>query len=46
MEESGKIHKVNVQDVKIAYPTDELIKCLLNEKAFGHATNYQAHPNL
>ena len=25
MDESGKIHKVNVQDVKITYPVDELI---------------------
>ena len=31
---SGKIHKVNVQDVRVAFPVDELIKCLPHEKAF------------
>ena len=37
MDESGKTHKVNVQDVKITYPVDESIKCLSDDKAFRHA---------
>ena len=32
-----KIYKVNVQDVKVIYPVEKLIKCLPDEKAFGHS---------
>ena len=34
IDESGKTCKVNVLDVKITYPVNELIKCLLDEKSF------------
>ena len=44
--ESGKNCKVNVQDVKVTYPVDGLIKYLPNEKAFGHASKYQALPKI
>ena len=44
IDESGKIHKVNVQDVKVTYPFNELIKCLPDNKAFGCAATYHAHP--
>ena len=30
--QSCKIHKVNVNDVRMTYPVDELIKCLPDEK--------------
>ena len=39
MDESGKAHKVNVQDVKLTCLFDELIKCVRNEKADGSAVN-------
>ena len=32
IDESGRAWKVNVQDVKITYPLNELIKCLADEK--------------
>ena len=32
IDESQKTWKVNVQDIKITYPVDELIKCLPDEK--------------
>ena len=35
--ESGKIHKATVQNIKVTYPVDELLKCAPDEKAFGHA---------
>ena len=41
--ESGKTPKINVQDLKIMYPVDELIKCLPNDKASGCTVNYCAH---
>ena len=44
MDESGKTHKVNVQDIKITYPVEELIKCLPDDKTFGCAAKYHAHP--
>ena len=34
MDESGKIHKVNVQGVKITYSVNEMIVCLTDDKAF------------
>ena len=37
--ESGKTHKVNVQVVIIMYLVDELVKCLPDDKVFGHATD-------
>ena len=43
---SGKIHKANVQDIKVTYPGGELIKCLPNETAFGCPTKYRAHLKL
>ena len=42
--DSSKTHKVNVQDVKIMYPVDDLIKCLPVEIAFRPAAKYHAHP--
>ena len=44
IDESGMTWKVNVQDVKITYPVEALIKCLPDEKAVGHAAKYCAHP--
>ena len=44
MEEGRKTHKVNVQDVKIRYPVDKLIKCLPDVKAFGNASKCHVHP--
>ena len=44
MDESGKTHKANVQVVKIMFPVNELIKCLPNDKAFGHDAKYHTHP--
>ena len=35
MDEISKSHKVNVQDVKVTYPADELIKCLPHKKVLG-----------
>ena len=46
MDKSGKIHKVNVQDVKVTYPVNELIKYLHDETAFRCTTKYRAHPKL
>ena len=43
-EKYGKIHEVNVQDVKVTYLVNELIKCLPDESAFEHATRYFACP--
>ena len=43
IDESYKTQKVNVQNVKIMYQVDKLIKCLPNEKAFGNAVKYNAH---
>ena len=43
-DESGNICKINIQDVKIKYPVNELIKCLPDDKAFGHAAKYCAYP--
>ena len=40
MNESGKTHKLNVQDVKIMYPGDKLIKYLPDDKVFGCAAKY------
>ena len=34
MDESCKIHRANVQDVKMMYTIDELIKCLSDEQTF------------
>ena len=39
MDKSGKIHKVNVQDVKVTYLV-ELIKCVPDEKPFGHPSKF------
>ena len=44
LNESGKTHKVTVQDVRITYPVNKLIKCLPVGKAFGHAAKYHAYP--
>ena len=44
MDESGNTCKVNVQDVKIMYPVNELIKKLPDDETFGHAGKYHAHP--
>ena len=44
IDKSGRTCKVNVQDVKVTYLVNELIKCLPDDKAFGHATKYCAHP--
>ena len=46
MEDDGKIHKLNMQDVNISYLVNELIRHLPNETAFGCTTKYQAHPKL
>ena len=43
IDKSGKTHKTNVQDVKIRYPVDELIKYLPDDIALGHAVTYCAH---
>ena len=43
MEDSGKTHKGNVQDVKITFPVNTLIKCLPNDKMSGWAAKYHAH---
>ena len=43
MDEYGKTCKVNVQDVKIPYPVNELIKCLPDDKACGHGGKYHVH---
>ena len=40
---SGKTCKVNVQDVKMIYPVDELIKYIPDDEAFGCAAKYHAH---
>ena len=37
MDESSKTCKIDIQDVKIKYQIDELIKCLPKDKALGHA---------
>ena len=44
MDKIGKIHEVNVQDVKIMYLVDELMKCLPDDEALGCAGKYCAHP--
>ena len=44
MDNSGKTRKVNEQDVKIIYPVDNLIRCLLDDKVFGSSNKYSAHP--
>ena len=44
MLESGKTHMVNVQDVKITCPVNELTKYLPDVKVFRHAAKYCAHP--
>ena len=41
--ESGKTPQVNAQDVKIMCWVAELIKCLPDKKAFGHAAKYCGH---
>ena len=46
MDQSGKICKVNIPDIQVAYPVDELVKCLPDERAFGNANKYQAQPKL
>ena len=40
---SGNTHKVNVQDVRIMYPVNKLIKCLPDDNFFGYAAKYHAH---
>ena len=37
MEQIGKTHNVNIQDVKITHTGNELIKCLPDDKASGCA---------
>ena len=44
--ECSKVHKANVQDNKVTYPVDEMIKYLPAAKVFGHTTKYQAHSKL
>ena len=44
LDKSGKT--LNVQDVKILYPIDELIKCLSYKKAFRSVARYYAHLNI
>ena len=44
MDDSGKTHMVNVQDVKIMYLVNGLIKCLPDDKAFGHEAKYHTQP--
>ena len=44
MDKDGKTCKVYIQDVKISYLVNELIKCLPDDKAFGHAAKDCAHP--
>ena len=41
-----KNQRINVQDVKNMYLVAEFIKCLTDEKAFGHAVKCHAHPKL
>ena len=43
IDESGNTCKVIVQDVKIMYPVDKLIKCFPDDKTFQHAAKYHAH---
>ena len=43
IDESGKTYKVKVQDVKIMYLVDELIKCLPDEKGFGYTAKFHAY---
>ena len=45
-DENGSIHKVNIEDVKITYPIDELMTCLTDEKALWHVAKYQGHMTL
>ena len=40
MDESSENHNVNVQDAKISYPVDELIKYLPDDNTFGHVVRY------
>ena len=44
MDNMGKTNKVNFQDVTITFPFDELIKCLLDDKALGCTAKHLAHP--
>ena len=46
IDESSKTQKVNLQDVKIMYPLYEVIKCVPDAKAFGHAARYHVHTKL
>ena len=41
--QSDKIHKVNVQDIKVTYI---LKKCVPHEKSSGHDSKYLVHQNL
>ena len=41
-----RFKQVNSQDIKVIFLVKELIKCLLDETAFGHATKYRAHAKI
>ena len=41
MTDSGKISKVSVEDIKVKYWVNELIKGLLNQTTSGCATKYR-----
>ena len=42
MGENGETHKINVQDVKMTYPVNGLIKHLPDDKALGCVAKYDA----
>ena len=46
IDESGKPHKVSIQDVKLVYPIDKLIGHSPDVTTFRHATKYVVCPML
>ena len=43
MDNIGKTNKVDVQDVKITYLINDVIRCLPYDKAFGHSAKHHLH---
>ena len=43
MNESDNSHYIKIQDVKIMYLVNVCIKCLPDDKGFGHAVKYHTH---
>ena len=44
--EGGKICEVDIQNVNVMYPTDDMIKYLPDETVFGLVTKYRSYSKL